>query len=179
MMVEGEAKECSEEDLVQALEVAHKAIRVQIKAQEELRDMVGGIVKREYKKPEQNEAIRQRVNEVAREKMLELSKGNLKKSERKERYEAIKDELYALLKAEANLPEEEELPSETKKYVKNYLSDLQYHVVRDMILNDKVRLDGRGLEDVRPLDMEIDILPTPHGASIFTRGEPNHLQPLL
>jgi polyribonucleotide nucleotidyltransferase len=175
MMVEGEAKECSEEDLVQALEVAHKAIRVQIKAQEELRDMVGGIVKREYKKPEQNEAIRQRVNEVAREKMLELSKGNLKKSERKERYEAIKDELYALLKAEANLPEEEELPSETKKYVKNYLSDLQYHVVRDMILNDKVRLDGRGLEDVRPLDMEIDILPTPHGASIFTRGETQSL----
>jgi polyribonucleotide nucleotidyltransferase len=137
--------------------------------------MIGGIVKREYKKPEQNEAIRQRVNEVAREKMLELSKGNLKKAERKERYEAIKDELYALLKAEANLPEEEELPSETKKYVKNYLSDLQYHVVRDMILNDKVRLDGRGLEDVRPLDMEVDILPTPHGASIFTRGETQSL----
>jgi polyribonucleotide nucleotidyltransferase len=175
MMVEGEAKECSEEDLVQALEVAHKAIKVQIKAQEELRDMVGGIVKRDYKKPEQNEAIRQRVNEVAREKMLELSKGNLKKAERKESYEAIKDELYALLKAEANLPEEEELPAETKKYVKNYLSDLQYHVVRDMILNDKVRLDGRGLEDVRPLDMEIDILPTPHGASIFTRGETQSL----
>jgi polyribonucleotide nucleotidyltransferase len=175
MMVEGEAKECSEEDLVQALEVAHRAIRVQIKAQEELRDMVGGIVKREYKKPEQNEAIRQRVNEVARDKMLELSKGNLKKAERKERYEAIKDELYALLKAEANLPEEEELPAETKKYVKNYLSDLQYHVVRDMILNDKVRLDGRGLEDVRPLDMEVDILPTPHGASIFTRGETQSL----
>jgi polyribonucleotide nucleotidyltransferase len=73
------------------------------------------------------------------------------------------------------LPEEEELPSETKKFVKNYLSDLQYHVVRDMILNDKVRLDGRGLEDVRPLDMEVDILPTPHGAALFTSGETQSL----
>jgi polyribonucleotide nucleotidyltransferase len=175
MMVEGEAKECSEEDLVQALETAHEAIRIQIRAQQELRDMVGVATKRDYTKPEQNEAIRQRVNEVARPKMEELSRGNLKKADRKERYDAIKEELYALLKAEANLPEEEELPAETKKHVKNYLSELQYHVVRDMILNDKVRLDGRGLEDVRPLDMEIDILPTPHGAALFTRGETQSL----
>ena len=175
MMVEGEAKECSEEDIVKALEVAHDAIRIQIKAQEELRDMIGGITKRDYKKPEQNETIRQRVAEVARQKMLELSKGNLKKADRKEGYNAIKEELYTLLKGEANLPEEEELPAETKKYVKNYLSDLQYHVVRDMILMDKVRLDGRGLEDVRPLDMEVDVLPTPHGAALFTRGETQSL----
>ena len=67
------------------------------------------------------------------------------------------------------------IPDETKKLVKNYLSDLQYHVVRDMILNEKVRLDGRGLEDVRPLDMEVDILPTPHGAALFTRGETQSL----
>lgn len=175
MMVEGEAKECSEEELVQALQIAHDAIRIQIKAQQELRDMVGVVGKRSYEKPDQNEAIRQRVAEVARPKLDELSRGNLKKADRKERYDAIKEELYALLKAEANLPEEEELPSETKKFVKTYLSDLQYHVVRDMILNDKVRLDGRGLEDVRPLDMEVDILPTPHGAALFTRGETQSL----
>ncbi len=175
MMVEGEAKECSEEDLVKALEIAHDAIRIQIKAQEKLRDMVGVAAKRDYKKPEQNDAIRQRVNSIAGAKMMELAKGNFKKADRKERYEAMKDDVYTTLKAEANLPEEEELQSDTKKLVKAYLSDLQYHTVRDMILNDKVRLDGRGLEDVRPLDMETDVLPTPHGAALFTRGETQSL----
>jgi polyribonucleotide nucleotidyltransferase len=175
MMVEGEAKECSEEDLVKAIEVGHEAIRVQIKAQQELRDMVGVAGKREYKKPEQNEALRQRVEEFSKGRVAELSRANLKKADRKQAYELIKDELYEQLRQEANLPEGEELPAETKKLVKNYLSDLQYHVVRDMMLNDKIRLDGRGLEDVRPLDMEVDILPTPHGAALFTRGETQSL----
>lgn len=175
MMVEGEAKECSEEDLVKAIEIGHEAIRIQIKAQQELRDMVGVASKREYKKPEQNEALRQRVEEFSKGRVAELSRANLKKADRKQAYELIKDELYEQLRQEANLPEGEELPAETKKLVKNYLSDLQYHVVRDMILNDKIRLDGRGLEEVRPLDMEVDILPTPHGAALFTRGETQSL----
>ena len=175
MMVEGEAKECSEEDIVKALEVAHKAIRIQIKAQQELRDMVGVAGKRDYKKPEQNEALRQRVEEFSKGRIAELSRANLKKADRKQAYELIKDELYEQLRQEANLPEGEEIPSETKKLVKNYLSELQYHVVRDMMLNEKVRLDGRGLEDVRNLDMEVDILPTPHGAALFTRGETQSL----
>lgn len=175
MMVEGEAKECSEEDLVQALQLAHDAIRIQIKAQLELREIAGVTEKRDYEKPLQNEAIRARVNELGRPKMETLSRANLKKAARKEQYDAIKDEILETLKKEANLPEEEDLPSETQKLVKNYLSDLQYHVVRDMIINDKIRLDGRGLEDVRPLDMEVDILPTPHGASLFTRGETQSL----
>jgi polyribonucleotide nucleotidyltransferase len=99
----------------------------------------------------------------------------VKKAARKEQYDVIKDEIIEALKQEANLSEGEELPDEIQKLVKNYLSDLQYHVVRDMILNDKVRLDGRGLEDVRPLDMEVDVLPTPHGAALFTRGETQSL----
>ena len=107
--------------------------------------------------------------------MMELSKGRFSKQERKDGYKAIQDELLAILKKEANLPEEEELEPEVKKLAKNYLADLQYNVVRDMILNDKVRLDGRGLEDVRPLDMEVDVLPTPHGAALFTRGETQSL----
>lgn len=175
MMVEGEAKECSEEDLLQALGLAHDAIRIQIKAQQELRDMVGIEQKRDYPKPEQNEAIRDRVTEFATQRMRELSKANVKKSDRKEQYDAIKNDLIEVLRQEANLPEGENLPAETQKLVKNYLSDLQYHVVRDMILNDKIRLDGRGLEDVRPLDMEVDVLPTPHGAALFTRGETQSL----
>lgn len=175
MMVEGEAKECSEDDLLKALQLAHDAIRIQIKAQLELREMVGVSEKRDYPKPEQNDAIRERVNEIGKPKMETLARANVKKAARKEQYDAIKDEIIETLRQEANLPEGEELPAETQKLVKNYLSDLQYHVVRDMIINDKIRLDGRGLEDVRPLDMEVDVLPTPHGAALFTRGETQSL----
>jgi polyribonucleotide nucleotidyltransferase len=175
MMVEGEAKECSEEDLVQALQIAHDAIRIQIKAQLELRGMVGVSEKRDYPKPEQNDTIRDRVTELGTPRMAQLARAQVKKAARKEEYDAIKEEILETLRKEANLPEGEDLPDATKKMVKNYLSDLQYHVVRDMILNDKVRLDGRGLEDVRPLDMEIDVLPTPHGAALFTRGETQSL----
>ena len=175
MMVEGEAKECSEQDLVKALEIAHQAIRIQIKAQQELRDMIGAGKKRDYPKPEVNETLRTRVNELAKERMEQDSRANLPKGERKERYKKLFEDIKDTLTREANLPEGEEIDDATKKLVKNYLADLQYHVVRDMILNDKVRLDGRGLEDVRPLDMEVDILPTPHGAALFTRGETQSL----
>src|SRR5215203_267084 len=142
MMVEGESKECSEEDLVRALEIAHEAIRIQIRAQEELRDMVGAGAKRDYTKPEVNEALRQRVEEFAKARMEADSRANLPKTERKERYKKLYDELIEVLSKEANLPEGEVVPDDTKKLVKTYLSDLQYYVVREMILNDRIRLDG-------------------------------------
>jgi polyribonucleotide nucleotidyltransferase len=175
MMVEGESKECSEEDLIKALEIGHDAIRKQIKAQEELRDMVGVGPKREYPKPEVNEVLKKRVEELAKGKIEEFSRAKQPKAIRKESYKNLYEEIKATLSKEASLPEGEEIDDATKKLVKQYLGDLQYYVVRDMILNDRVRLDGRGLEDVRPLDMEVDILPTPHGAALFTRGETQSL----
>lgn len=175
MMVEGQAKECSEEDLIKALEIGHEAIRRQIKAQQELRDMVGVGPKRDYKKPEHDEDLRQKVAAFATDKIAEFSRANLPKAQRKEVYKKLQEDLKAHLVKEANLPEGEDLPEETKKRIKTYIGDLQYDVVRDMILNDKIRLDGRDLETVRPLDMEIDILPTPHGAALFTRGETQSL----
>ena len=126
MMVEGEAKECSEDDLVKALEVAHEAIRLQIRAQQELRDMVGVAPKRDYPKPAVNEVVKKRVEEYSRQRMEQDSRGNLPKAERKERYKKLYEELKALLAKEANLPEGEEIDDETKKMVKNYLADLQY-----------------------------------------------------
>src|SRR4030095_4722299 len=171
MMVEGEAQECSEADLIKALEVAHDAIRIQIKAQEELRDMVGVKGKRDYKKPEHDEALREKVNAFAKQKVYEISKAKLNKAERSDRFSTLKDELVEHIKAGLNLPEGEEMPAKTKKQVGTYYGDLQYYVVRDMILDEKVRLDGRGLEDIRALDMEVDVLPSPHGAALFTRGE--------
>ncbi|MCG2616620.1 polyribonucleotide nucleotidyltransferase [Terrimonas sp. NA20] len=173
MMVEGEANECSEEDLVKVLEVAHEAIRIQIKAQQELRDLKGVAGKRDYTKPVTDEALEQKVTAFAKQKVYEVAKGALPKHERSDKFAAIKEELIEFLKSE--LPEGESLPDQTKKLASTYYSDLQYYVVRDMILDEKVRLDGRGLEDVRALDMEVDVLPSPHGASLFTRGETQSL----
>ncbi len=175
MMVEGEAQECSEADLVEALEIAHDAIRIQVKAQEELRDMVGVKGKRDYKKPEQDEALREKIYAFAKPKVYEIAKGKLNKAERSEKFSALQEEVIGHIKSGLNLPEGEEMPALTKKLTAVYYGDLQYYVIRDMILDEKVRLDGRGLEDIRTLDMEVDVLPSPHGAALFTRGETQSL----
>jgi len=167
MMVEGEASECSEEDLVKALELAHDAIRVHIKAQEELRAKVGVTAKRDYKKPEQNEELLQKVNAFAKDKVYEISKAGSSKHERSDAYDKLKEELIASLG--------EEVTDTDKKLAKKYYEDLKWEVVRNMILDDRIRLDGRVLDQVRPLAMEIDPLPTPHGSALFTRGETQSL----
>jgi polyribonucleotide nucleotidyltransferase len=175
MMVEGEAIECSEDDLIKALEIAHDAIRIQINAQKELRDLVGAKPKRDYIKPEQDETLRAKVNSFAETKIYEVAKGALSKHQRSDKFDEIKNALIEYLKNEYKVTEVDELDEKIKKLAMNYYHDLQYHVVRNMILNDRVRLDGRGLEDVRPLDMEVDVLPSPHGAALFTRGETQSL----
>ncbi len=175
MMVEGESQECLEEDLINAIQAAHAAIKVQVKAQEELRNLKGALTKREYEKPAQDETLREKVNAFAKEKIYEVSKSALGKKERTDKFKAIGEELMEWLKKDLNITEGEELPDETKKLATTYYNDLQYYVVRDMILNDRVRLDGRKLDQVRPLSMEIDILPSPHGSALFTRGETQSL----
>lgn len=167
LMVEGEANECSEEDLVKALELAHEAIRVQIKAQEELRAKVGVKGKRDYKKPEQNEELQAKVIAFSKDKIYQISRAGSSKHERSEAYDKVKQELIESLGEEATDAE--------KKLAKKYYADLQWEIVRNMILDERVRLDGRKLEEVRPLSMETDPLPTPHGSSLFTRGETQSL----
>src|SRR5690349_13344629 len=93
MMVEGESMECSEADLCKALEIGHDAIRIQVKAQEELRDMVGVKGKREYKKPEQDEALREKVDAFARQKVYDIAKSKSNKHDRSDKFQALKDEL--------------------------------------------------------------------------------------
>ncbi len=173
VMVEGESQECSEDDLIEALEKAHDAIRIQIKAQEELRDLKGVSGKREYTKPEQDEAIREKVYAFAKQKVYEVAKGQHSKHERSEKFEAIEEELMKHL--EEGATEENPLTDLQKKLAGTYYHDLQYDVVRDMILDEKIRLDGRSLEQIRPLDMEVDVLPSPHGSALFTRGETQSL----
>ncbi|MGN6491796.1 MAG: polyribonucleotide nucleotidyltransferase [Agriterribacter sp.] len=167
MMVEGESKECTEEELVKALGIAHEAIKIQIKAQQELRDKKGVTGKREYTKPEVNEAIKQKVHEFANTKLLEISRSGVAKHERGDAYSKLKEELVATFGEE---PDEDEV-----KLAKKYFEDLLWEVVRNMILDERRRLDGRKLDEVRPLSMEIDALPTPHGSALFTRGETQSL----
>jgi polyribonucleotide nucleotidyltransferase len=167
MMVEGQAHECSEEDLVKALQLAHDAIRVHIKAQEELRAKVGITAKRDYKKPENNDELQEKVTAFAKDRVYQISRAGSSKHERSDAYSALKDELIASLG--------EEVTDAEKKLAKKYYADLQWDVVRNMILDDRIRLDGRSLDQVRPLAMEVDPLPTPHGSALFTRGETQSL----
>ncbi len=167
MMVEGEGKECQEEDLVKAIEIAHEAIKLQVKAQEELRDKVGVKTKRDYTKPYRNQELEQKINSFAKDKMLAIASKPSAKHERQEAFEQLAKEVAEHLG--------EELPDEDKKLIKYYFGELQYNVVRDMMLATRKRLDGRNLDEIRPLTMEVNILPSPHGSSLFTRGETQSL----
>jgi polyribonucleotide nucleotidyltransferase len=167
MMVEGESKECSEEDLVKALGIAHEAIRVQIKAQAQLRELKGVTSKRDYAKPVTSEEVNAKVIAFAKDKVYEISKSASAKHVRSEAYDNLKVELIASLGEEAT--------DEEKGLAKKYYEDLKWEVVRNMILDDRTRLDGRKLDEVRPLAMEVDCLPTPHGVALFTRGETQSL----
>jgi polyribonucleotide nucleotidyltransferase len=167
MMVEGEGNECSEEDMVKALEIAHDAIRLQIKAQEELRAKVGVTGKRDYTKPEQNAELQQKVAEFAKDKIYQISRSASAKHDRSDAIDKLKEELITSLGEEAE--------DSVKKLAKKYYDDLQWEVVRNMILDDRIRLDGRQLDQVRPLNMEVDVLPSPHGSALFTRGETQSL----
>ena len=167
MMVEGESTQCTEEDLIQALEIAHDAIRIQIKAQQELRSKVGIKAKRDYKKPVEEVELKEKVSVFSKDKIYAISKSASSKNERSDAYDLLKEALVASLG--------EEVEDATKKLAKKYFEDLKWEVVRNMILDDKVRLDGRKLDEVRPLSMEVDVLPSPHGAALFTRGETQSL----
>ncbi len=167
MMVEGQSGQCSEEDLVKALELAHDAIRVQIKAQEELRTKAGVTGKRDYTKPVTNEELQQKVNAFAKDRVYAISKSASTKADRSLAYDTLKQDLIDSLG--------EDVTDADKKLAKKYYEDLKWEVVRNMILDDRIRLDGRKLDQVRPLAMEVDVLPSPHGSALFTRGETQSL----
>jgi polyribonucleotide nucleotidyltransferase len=167
MMVEGEAKECSEEELVVCLEMAHEAIKKQIKAQAELRKIVGITEVRDYKKPEQDEDIKKKVYDFATAKVDAIARLGSAKHERSDAFSALKKEIIEHLGTE--------ITDLQKKLAGKYYEDLKWEVVRNMIVDSRIRLDGRQLDQVRPLAMETSPLPTPHGSSLFTRGETQSL----
>lgn len=167
MMVEGEAKECQEEDLIKAIEVAHEAIKAQVAAQLDLRSKVGITTKREVTPFTENEEIKAIVENIAAQRVDAIISSGSSKHERSEAFAAIKQEIIESFGEEPN-PDDIAL-------AKRYFEDLQYYAVRNMILDKGLRLDGRDVNTVRPLHMMVDYLPSPHGSAVFTRGETQSL----
>lgn len=168
MMVEGESKECQEEDVIKAIEIAHEAIREQIKAQASLRDKKEVAGKREVEAPYENEELQKRIEEFAAARILEVASQASAKHDRSDALKQIREDFEASL-------QEDELSEEDAALVGKYFGKLEKKVIRNMVLDTRKRLDGRGLEDVRPLTIEIDVLPSPHGSALFTRGETQSL----
>ncbi len=180
MMVEGESKECQEADVVKAIELGHAAIRAQIKAQAELRDKKGVTGKREYTKPYTNEALAAFIATQVSDKILAVAKGAMGKHERGDAFKAIRTEFETKIapnEAGAIMLEgyEHELKSEDLALLGGIFHDLEKEIIRNMMLNERTRLDGRALDVVRPLTIETDVLPSPHGSALFTRGETQSL----
>lgn len=169
MMVEGEMDEVSEAELLEAMKFAHEAIKVQCDAQIELAEMVGASDKREYSHEENDEELRQKVWNDTYDKAREVARAaNPNKQKRTEAFDKIVEEFI-----ENNYnTEEDEIP---EALIKRYFHDVQKEAVRRVMLDENVRLDGRAMDEIRPIWCEVDCLPGPHGSAIFTRGETQSL----
>ncbi|WP_290371624.1 polyribonucleotide nucleotidyltransferase [uncultured Muribaculum sp.] len=164
MMVEGEMNEVSEADLLAALKAAHDAIKVQCKAQMELAEAVGSTVKREYCHETNDEDLRKDVHEKCYDKAYAVAKaGSADKHWRNDSFDAICDEYIE------SIPEEER--EDKAPLVKRYYHDVEREAVRRCILDEGIRLDGRKTTEIRPIWIETDYVPGPHGSAVFTRGE--------
>jgi len=166
-MVEGEMQEVSEEDLVNAIQIGHEAIKKMIAAQLELAEQVGATQKREVIPVEVNEDLMSKIESFATEQIAEVAHGKLGKHERKEQFGNIKEAFKAQYS-------EEEL-EEWGGLVGEYFEKLEKKVIRRMMLDERTRLDGRSLDQIRPITIETDVLPRAHGSALFTRGETQSL----
>lgn len=169
MMVEGEAKECSEADLVQAIKVGHEAIKPQCQAQLELAKLVGekAMTKREVEIVEEDEILKKRIEALAKDKIYDVAKGAFEKPVRKEKFKEIKELVEETLMEELG----EEAWEEKAAEAADHFDKLKKETIREMVLSENTRLDGRGFKEIRPIWSEIDYLPSTHGSAIFTRGE--------
>ena len=166
-MVEGEMKEISEAEMIEAIKFAHEEIKVHCAIQNEFTAEVKKEIKREYSHENHDEDLADKVMEFCYDKFYEVAKKALDKHSRSEQFSAIKDEFKSTLS-------DEDVSS--KSFMLNaYFKKAEKKAVRDMVLNDKVRLDGRATTDIRPIWCEVDYLPSPHGSALFTRGETQSL----
>ncbi|MDQ1152340.1 polyribonucleotide nucleotidyltransferase [Sphingobacterium zeae] len=166
-MVEGEAKEISEAEMVEAIAFAHEAIKKQVAAQVELANLVGKTVKREYNHEPENLELRDSIFAATYDKVYAIAKSASTKHDRSESFAKIAEEYRATMP--------EELDDDTAFLFKKYFHDVQYDAVRNLVLDEGIRLDGRDVRTVRPIWSEVDYLPAAHGSAVFTRGETQSL----
>jgi polyribonucleotide nucleotidyltransferase len=167
LMVEGESKEVSETDMLEALKKAHEAIKVQCQLQMELSQAAGKTVKREYNHETKDEALREELYKLFYDKLYAVARQQV--ANKKIRSENFGKVLTDYLEA---LPEDTTVD---KALVKKYYKEIQKKACRDLVLNEAVRLDGRKTTEIRQIWTEIDYLPSAHGSSVFTRGETQSL----
>src|SRR6056300_1352775 len=163
MMVEGEMLEISEEEMVEAIKFAHDAIKVQCAAQIRLAEAFGKKEVREYEPEREDADLAQKIHDMAYDKVYAIAKAGSAKHERSAAFSEIKEAIKASFS-------EEEL-ADFGDLVSKYYYKAEKNAVRDLTLNEGLRLDGRKTDEIRPIWCEIDYLPSTHGSSIFTRGE--------
>ncbi|MDX9781727.1 MAG: polyribonucleotide nucleotidyltransferase [Bacteroidales bacterium] len=167
MMVEGEMKEVAEADMLEAIKFAHEEIKIQCNAQLELMKEAGKEQKRAYCHETQDEELRKSVWDFCYDKCYKIATTPSAKQERTDAFEALKADFIATLS--------EEDAAAKKGMISRYYHDVEKEAMRKMILNEGVRLDGRGTKDIRPIWCEVDYLPATHGSAVFTRGETQSL----
>ena len=163
MMVEGEMDEISEEEMSEAIKFAHEAIKIQCSAQEELAKAFGKKEVREYESEKTDDELAQKVHNMAYDKVYAVAKAGSSKHERSAAFLKIKEDI------KATFSDEEQL--EYGDLISKYYRKAEKCAVRDLTLNEGLRLDGRKTDEIRPIWCEIDYLPSTHGSSVFTRGE--------
>ena len=162
-MVEGEFDEISEEEMTDAIKFGHEAIKNQIQAQTELVNEVGKKETREYDSGLDDEDLLKNIHEKCYKDCYEIAKKGLSKKERSKNFSAIKEKLLESFS-------EEEI-EEKGNLINSYFSKVEKDAVRELVLSEGIRLDGRKTDDIRPIWCEVNYLPSTHGSSIFTRGE--------
>ena len=174
MMVEGEMKEVSEQDLLGALKAAQEAIRPMCELQTELSKELGTDVKREYCHEVNDEDLRKQINDELYPKAYEVVKEALDKQARQDAFDKILSDFQEAYNAAHTDLTEEEL-EEKAALMDKYYHDVMRDAMRRCILDEGIRLDGRKTNEIRPIWCEVSPLPMPHGSSIFTRGETQSL----
>ena len=163
MMVEGEMDEISEEEMADAIKFAHEAIKVQCAAQLKLAEAFGKKEVREYAPEREDEELAKKIKDLAYDKVYAIAKNGSSKKERSEAFAAIKEEVKATFS-------EEEL-EDYGDLVSKYYAKAEKAAIRNLTLDEGLRLDGRKTDEIRPIWCEVDYLPSTHGSSVFTRGE--------
>lgn len=169
MMVEGEAKEVSEDVMLDAIKAAHEEIKKHCRILKELNKELGKDVKRDYPHDEEDEEIKKKIHDFAYEKCYALAKAAKPKHEREDGFEAIKEECIESL----GLTDDEK--EEKKLMLARYFGHEQREALRNLVLDEGLRVDGRHTTQVRPIWCEVGVLPCAHGSAIFTRGETQSL----